>query len=156
MAAFVNGGGDLGSTTLENAFVETVLRAEAFDLALTTPTGNITDDIAASGSSITISAAIPVATSLVSGKITLTATNFLSQVLDPGTGGTIVSTNYPAAILEIAEKIQALEVAQNKSVLNVIYNADAATVTVTGTFAMTRTILDADGSQKLVATPYLT
>jgi hypothetical protein len=156
MAAFLNGGGDLGSTTMENAFVEVVLRAEILDLALATPTGNITDDLSAGGTTIALNATIPVVASLVSGKYTLTATDFLSEVFDPGTSGTLTSTTYPAAILELAQKIQALEIAQNESVLNVVFNADAQTVTCTGTFAITRTILAADGSQKLVATDYLT
>jgi len=156
MAAFVNGGGDLGSATLENALLEAVLRAQVFDLALATPTGNVTDDLAAGGTTMTINATIPVAASLVGGKITLTATDFLSEVFDPGTSGTLSSTTYPAAILELAQLIQAKELAQNKTVLNSVYNADAQTVTVSGTFAITRTILAADGSQKLLATEYLT
>jgi len=156
MAAFVNGGGDLGATTMENAFVELVLRSEIKDLALTTPTGNITDDLSAGGTTITLNATIPVVASLVSGKYTLTATDFLSEVFDPGTSGTLVSVTYPAAILELAQKLQALEIAQNQNILNVVFNADAQTVTCTGTFAMTRTIVDADGSQKFIATPYLT
>ena len=155
MAAFVHGGGDLGSSTLENAFLEVVARAGIFERALATPTANLNDDLSANGTTIAVTAVIPVTTTLVGGKMTLTAVDFVSEVFDPGTGGTLVSTTYPAAILETAQKMQALEEAQDKAVLNMAYNADAGTVTVTGTFGTTRTV-ETDGSQKIVITPYLT
>lgn len=157
MATFVNGSGDLGSTTFENALVETIIRAGVLDAALDTPTGNLTDDIAANGATSTLTAVCPVTLSVVSGKPTLTAVDFLSEVFDPGTGGSLSAStvSFPAAIVELASKIQALEIAQDEDVIQMIYDANASTVTVTATMAMTRTV-EADGSQKFIATPYLT
>lgn len=154
MAAFNNGGGDLTATTLEAAFIEIALNCLSADQDLTTPTGNVSDDIAANGASTTISATLPVTQSLVAGKIQLTAVDYLSLPFDPGQGGTLVSTTWPAALLEITSRMQSLEIAQNLNVITMTLNVDAGTATITAPLGLTRTI-GAGGTQVLSANTYL-
>lgn len=154
MAAFNNGSGDLGASTLEAAFVECALQCIIEDSQLATPTGNITDDIAPNGGSITINATIPITQTLSNGQILLAATDYLSQPFNPGTGGTLVSTTWPAALLEITSRIQSLEAAQDLNVVNLTLDTDANTATITATMNTVRT-LNANGSQNIATSTYL-
>lgn len=157
MAAFTNGS-ELGSTTLEAAFVEVALLALEADRSLETPTGNVSDDIAANGASMTLTINLPITQSLVSGKIQLEATNYLATATTNPTyaftGSELVATHLPAALLEMASKIQTKEAAQNLNVLSLTLDTDARQATIAATLNLTRT-LEVDGSQKLAVVPYL-
>ena len=158
MAAFVNGSGDLGSDTLEQAFLEAVRRALVFDNAQTTPTGNLVyDEVTGTGTAI-VTATLPVTTTMSSGKIVFTPTNFLgTTVFDPGTGADVVATTWPSVISELAGMIQVKEIAQSVATpaINITVDSDAATMTITGNFALTQSIT-AEGKFQAYATAYLT
>ena len=159
MAAFVNGGGDLGSDTLEQAFLEVVRRTLVLDNAQTTPTGNLVyDEVTGTGTAL-VTATLPVTTTMSAGKLVFSPTNFLgSTVFDPGTGtGALVATTYPEAIVEVAGMIQVKEIAQTVAdpSVNITVDSDAATMTITGNFALTQTIT-VEGKFQAYATAYLT
>lgn len=156
MASFTNGGGTLKSSTMEQALVELCERTQLLDAALSDPTGNIGLVYNADGNTSTIGLSLPVTRSIVSGKLTYTATNFLpDDTFAPGTSGTLTSTEYPAALLELATDIQVLEVAQDKNNLQITIDDDAGLVTVTATMPVTYTIDSSSGATTVTADEYL-
>lgn len=95
------------------------------------------------------------------GSINWNVNNYLGAgfVFSAGSSGTIKSGNLPAAIIEIAKRMQLLEAqaAKNQSGLNRInltYDSDAATVSLTFEAALTISIA-ADGKPQFTATSYL-
>lgn len=165
MATFTPGGGTLKSTTLENALVEglMLLRSKELDTTINPANENkvnfsIDQTLVLSGTA-TFTAQETV--SSTDGSINWNTNNYLGAgfVFSAGSGGTVKSTNLPAAIIEIAKRMQLLEAqtAKNQSGLNRInltYDSDAATVTLTFEAALVITIAT-DGKTQLQATSYL-
>jgi hypothetical protein len=159
MATFAPGtGGTLKSVTLEQAIIELSERSQSLDEALTTPTGNLGIVYNANGNTCTLGHIIPISSSVVGGKPTFTATNFLTgSTFTPGTGGDLVSVNYPAALLELAHLMQAAEEAEPTADNNVqvTYDLDALTATVSAVLPVSYSIDATNGKTVITATPYL-
>lgn len=165
MATFTPGGGTLKSNTLENALVEglMLLRSKELDTAINPANENkisfsLDQTLVLSG---TASFTAQETVSSTDGSINWNINNYLGAgfVFSAGTSGTIKSNNLPAAIIEIAKRMQLLEAqaAKNQSGLNRInltYDSDAATVTLTFESALTITIAT-DGKTQFSATSYL-
>ena len=165
MATFTPGGGTLKSTTLENALFEavTLLLSKEKDTAVNTGNENrvtlsLDQTLIASGTCTFVGLE---SVSSVDGSINWVVSNYLSAnfSFSPGTSSSIKSANLPAAIIEIAKKIQALEVqtaknTQNLNRINLTYDSDAATITLTFECALTLSIA-ADGKAQLQANTYL-
>lgn len=165
MATFTPGGGTLKSITLENALVEglMLLRSKELDTAINPASENkisfsLDQTLVLSGTA-TFTAQETV--SSTDGSINWNVNNYLGAgfVFSAGASGTIKSNNLPAAIIEIAKRMQLLEAqaAKNQSGLNRInltYDSDAATVTLTFESALTISIAT-DGKPQLTATTYL-
>lgn len=165
MAIFTPGGGTLKSTTLENALFEaiTLLLSKEKDTAVNTGnesrvTLSLDQTLIASGTCTFVGLE---SVSSVDGSINWVVSNYLSPTFSfsPGTSSSIKSANLPAAIVEIAKKIQALEVqtaknTQNLNRINLTYDSDAATITLTFECALALTIAS-DGKTQLQANTYL-
>lgn len=165
MATFTPGGGTLKSITLENALFEAVMLLLSKEKDTATNTGNesrvtvsLDQSLLASGTCTFIALE---SVSAVDGSINWLVTNYLSPTFSfaPGTNGTIKSVNLPAAIIEIAKRIQLLESqtaknSQNLNRINLTYDSDAANVTLSFECALALTIAT-DGKTQLQASTYL-
>lgn len=165
MATFTPGGGTLKSVTLENALIEaiTLLRSKELDTALNPANENRITYSLDQTNTLTGTCTFTAQESVsgADGSINWLVSNYLGAgfVFSAGNAGTIKSNNLPAAIVEIAKRIQLLEsqTAKNQSGLNRInltYDSDAATVTCTFEAATTISI-STDGKPQLTATTYL-
>lgn len=81
--------------------------------------------------------------------------------ITPGTGGTLKSTTAENALLEAAMLVQARERTgannpNNRNFVNVTFNSDAGTATISATIPVVQTIDPATGGISLVAEEYLT
>lgn len=156
MATFTPGGGTLKSTTMEQAIIELCERTQELDTALPTPTGNVGLVYNADGNLATIGLNLPVERSIVSGKLTYTATDWLTgHAFAPGTSGTLTSDTYPGALLELATDIQVLEVAQDKNNLNITIDDDAGIATVIASIPVAYSIDASNGTTVVTADAYL-
>lgn len=165
MATFTSSGGTLKSTTLENALVEglMLLRSKELDTTINPANENkisfsVDQTLVLSGTA-TFTAQETV--SSTDGSINWNVNNYLGAgfIFSAGSGGTVKSNNLPAAIIEIAKRMQLLEAqtAKNQSGLNRInltYDSDAATVTLTFESSLTISIAT-DGKTQFSATSYL-
>lgn len=165
MATFTPGGGTLKSVTLENALLEAIMLLRSKELDVTVNPANenrvtfsVDQGLIVSGT-CTFTAQETV--SATDGTILWATNNYLGSgfVFAPGTSGTLKSNNLPAAIVEIAKRIQLLEAQTTKNQsglnrINLTYDSDAANVTVTFESATVISIA-ADGKSQLTATTYL-
>lgn len=165
MATFTPGGGTLKSTTLENALFESISLLLSKEKDTTVNTGNesrvtfsLDQNLVASGTCSFIGLE---SVNSTDGSINWVVSNYLSTnfSFSPGTASSIKSVNLPAAIIEIAKKIQLLETqtaknTQNLNRINIAYDSDAATVTLNYECALTLSIAT-DGKTQLQANTYL-
>lgn len=165
MATFIPSDGTLLSLTLENALVEAImlLRSKELDTTLNPANENRVSYSIDQTNSLTGTATFNAVETVNTedGSINWLVNNYLGSgfVFAKGTTGTLKSSNLPAAIIEIAKRIQLLEAqtAKNQSGLNrinITYDSDAATVQLTFESALTISI-STDGKTQLTATVYL-
>jgi hypothetical protein len=137
--AYVPTGSSLVSTTAVGAFLEVAFKQQAGEKAMGTPVNYVTINVDDDAQTARISASLPgtVANDATTGKPTFTATNYSTTPFTVGTGET-KSTNMPAALLEIAQKIVAYEAvkfastpALVKTFLLIDSNAGLAKITAT-------------------------
>lgn len=166
MALFTPSTGTLKSVTLENALFEAISLLLQKEKDTTVNTGNenrvtfsLDQNLSLTGT-CTFNAIESVSSS--DGSINWLVANYLNATFTftPGTSGTLKSVNLPAAIIEIAKRIQLLEVqtaknTQNLNKINLVYDSDAATVTLTFQCDLTITIAS-DGKVQYSAIAYLT
>lgn len=141
MAIFTPGtSGTLKSTTLENALFEAIqLMLQRERDTTINPSGenritfSLDQNLALSGNCTF--PAIETINSL-DGSINWNITNYLPGATFNNGGGTLKAGNLPAAIIEIAKRIQSLEVqptknTQNLNKINIVYDSDPSIVTLT-------------------------
>ncbi len=128
--ALNNGGGSITATTYEAAFGELANAMQTFDSGLTEPTSNITilPDVTNGVANYTIT--LPYTKTVVGGVPTDVADDFLSEVFDPGTGGDLASTNYPAALLELAWLMKAEETVLDVDIIDITSDESNITISI--------------------------
>ncbi len=169
MAAFINGGGDLIATTLEQAFLELFWRlneaekAQTLNLGIARKTawtadlGNQTVSFAATN--------LPIATTVGAGAVTLSPLNYLGGILgnfDPGGAGSLTATHLAAALVECASLINNAELNIPQTIATntphttvVIFDENTKSVNITSTLPI-ETIQDpATGGVVVTAMTFL-
>ena len=155
----------LKSVTLENAFVEAVLRCRLYeqDTAKNTQAlSNVSSSLDFSTNRLTGSFSFVLIKSIAADGSTLFITQdyFTNAGYVAGTGGTLKSSTSPAVIVEIAELFQVREkdAVKNPTGLNSITSLsyDSETLKVAGTFDFKVDVgIDSTGKLSIAAKPYL-
>lgn len=162
MTALANSGtGAIKSVTLEAAFVEVVQLAQDFEDAAiaagSITSNNIALDFLTGQKLTTITATLPASFSPGgAGAVTVSADDYFAAI--PGyiapdlSGPLLAAAHYPAAILELATNMQALETTSN--FVTSAFNFDTKTVTIA---AQIPTVFSVGLTGAIVATvtPYL-
>ncbi|MEQ8383327.1 MAG: hypothetical protein RH949_13295 [Coleofasciculus sp. A1-SPW-01] len=164
-STFVSGGGEMTATTEPAAMLEIAQNLVSKELLVPVDTrpGNITITTDHTGTTTTISATIPITTTLSGGQSQLAARNYFTSLgvdatFDPGTSGTLSNNTVPAAFWEMALTLQeSEEVVQvdglpNNISITVDYDAEIATVDVN--LPVTQ-VIAAAGSVTTAAVDYL-
>ena len=162
MSTFNNGGGTLKSITkpaalLEIAHLTNEAERSASTVDVTLDNVTINDDTGAR--TVTIAATLPVgSTTNASGQIVVSATNYLGgSPFNPGTGGEIKASSFPASLLEMAQFLAVSEqavtpVAPNNITISI--DLEGLTASISATLPVVPS-LDGAGKPVFTATDYL-
>lgn len=151
--------GTLKSTSYEAAFLEAAQILELTEEGSTTPTTvNFTAvdlNNAQKTADITINLPVTFAISSTDGSVKIAGAAYVTPVFANG-GGDIKSDTLPEAVLELAQYLQNLEIATSGAAnnVNITYNTESRFAAITASLPVVKSI-SADGSIKVVATPYL-
>jgi hypothetical protein len=162
MSTFNNGGGTLKSSTKPAAFLEIahlINEAERAASTVDVTLDNVTINYDTGARTTTIDATLRVGSTInSSGQIVISASNYLGgSIFNPGTGGEIKASSFPAAFLEMAQSLAASEQAVTPTAPNnitIAIDLEALTATVTATLPVVPT-LDSAGKPVFTATDYL-
>lgn len=157
--SYVPTGSSLVSTTAVGAFLEVAYKQQAAEKALATPQNLVSIQIDDDAGTARITATLPgtFAIDASTGKPIFTATNYSTTPFTVGTGET-KSTNMPAALLEISQKIVNYENVKFTSTPNlvktfVLYDANAGQVRISSTLPVSSSLVG--GLPTITATDYL-
>lgn len=163
MAVFDPGtSGDLKSTTLVKACFEAFLNLQIKEAALlATDPNNVTLTADLDGGTVSVSVLLPIAASInSSGQTLITASNYVGDLGGDATfangGGELHSTNWPAAVMELAQMLHAAEKAATPEIDNIqiTYNLETLTATISGIFPQTPSV-SATGLLTISANDYV-
>ena len=155
MAIFNPGTGTLKSLTLEAAFVEACQLLEFAEESSTNPeTVNFTTlDHDNGPKTLSITCNLPITVSVnSSGRPEFTVREYLVTSFSPSPD--ISSTYLQAAVLEIAQKLQEVELTTENNKINLTYDTDVGLVLINAVFESIKNI-STDGSINIAVTPYL-
>ncbi|WP_138504073.1 hypothetical protein [Nostoc sp. PA-18-2419] len=151
--------GTLKSTSYEAALLEAAQLLELAEEGSVTPTTvNFTDvslNNAAKTADITINLPVTLALSTTDGSIAITGDSYVTPTFANG-GGDIKSTTLPAAVLELAQYLQALEVSTSGAPnnVNIVFNTEQKYAAITASLPAVKSI-GSDGKIRVTVTPYL-
>lgn len=162
MSTFNNGGGALHSTNKPQALLEMAHALASTERAASTADvtlNNITISMDLEAQTATIAATLPIAAALnSSGQVVVTASNYLSaSAFNPGSGGDLHATNYPAAFLEVAQIVAGAEqaVATNQpNNVTIAFDLEAGAAAISASLPISSSI-DSSGKISVVASDYL-
>ncbi len=157
-----NPDGTLRSTNIPAAFVELAHLKNQQEVAASTaddPIENTTVQYSEETRQATIEATVNFTSSTDSttGNVILAASNDLpSAVFAPGTGGTLKTTSYSGALLELAQKLANAENSVTPAVnnINITHSDEDKVSTINATIPYT-SVIDASGKPVITVTDYL-
>lgn len=157
MTILAPGSGTIKSTTYEAALIEALQILELAEEATPNPASVNFTDVSHSNTqkAFVFSVALPFETTISTdtGKPTNSAKAYITPVFVAG-GGDIKSNYLTGAVLELCEKIQALERSQSINRMNIIYNTDTQVANITGSVPCVRSV-NSSGAILTTVTPYL-
>jgi hypothetical protein len=162
MSTFNNGGGTIKSTNKPSAFLEIahlINEAERTASTVDVTLDNVTITYDTGARTAAINATLPVGSTInSSGQIVISASNYLGgATFNPGTGGEIKASSFPAAFLEMAQFLASSEQVVTPTAPNnitIAIDLEALTATVAATLPVVPTV-DSAGKPVFTATDYL-
>lgn len=156
--------GTMKSSTLPSALAEIAARVGAAEAAIVTdPPNNVQLIADLENGLLNITASLPVTTSLSSGQIQISATDYINTAGGTSTfsggGGDAESTHLAAAFLEIAQLVQAAEAASTLTPtpnnVQVSIDLDNNVATINAAIPVTSAVNSTSGKLEVTATDYL-